>query len=514
MTSEWTRNLDEAGVVRLAELLAFKMRPSDVIALSGDLGAGKTTLARALIGAVLRDGSAEVTSPTFSLHQSYAGHRMTISHFDFYRLSSAQEAIEVGFDDAIDQGAVVVEWPERAASLLPETRIDVQLAETGDPDVRRVAVRGTGEAASRVARIADLMAFIDRQPEWTSASITHVQGDASTRSYARLTRDGRSAVLMDAPAQPDGPPIRDGKPYSRIAHLAEDMATASAALSPPLRAAGLSAPEVLAHDLPNGLLLVEDLGDRVFSTEITRGALPQPELWRTAVDALVALQRSEPRERLPVGGDGGHHVLPLYDASALLIETELLLDWYWPALHRGPPPEDIRAEFVALWRAVFLRLEAQPRAWVLRDFHSPNLVWVPDREGIQRVGVLDFQDAQRGPAAYDLASLLQDARVDVSADLEAELFARYCDGTRQRNPGFDQAEFTFAYHALGLQRNTKILGIFVRLARRDGKQQYLAHMPRIWGYLQRNLGHVALAPLAAWYDTHFPSAVRDGKLPP
>jgi tRNA threonylcarbamoyl adenosine modification protein YjeE len=512
MTQEWARILDEAGVVRLAELLAFKLRRQDVIALRGDLGAGKTTLARALIGAILRDGSTEVTSPTFSLHQTYAGGRLTISHFDFYRLSSAQEAAELGFDEAMQQGAVIVEWPERAAALLPETRIEVELADTGDPAVRRVTVHGAGTAAERTQRIGELMTFLDAQPEWSDATMTHLQGDASTRSYARLSRNGRTAVLMDAPPQPDGPPIRDGKPYSRIAHLAEDMARAFAAIAPPLRAVGLSAPEILGQDLDKGLLVIEDLGDRVFSTEVTRGALPQDELWRAAVDALAALRRTVPPERLPLGR-GGDHILPAYDAGALHVEVELLIDWYWPALRGEPAPQAARDEFVSLWAPIFQRLEQQPMAWALRDFHSPNLIWLPEREGIKRVGVVDIQDAQRGPAAYDLVSLLQDARVDVPAALETELLARYIAATRASDPGFDEAEFQFAYHALGLQRNTKILGIFVRLARRDGKHQYLAHLARIWGYLQRNTGHVALAPLAAWYDRHFPASVREGKLP-
>ena len=512
MTQEWTRILDEAGVVRVAELLAFKLQRQDVIALRGDLGAGKTTLARALIGAVLRDGSTEVTSPTFSLHQTYAARRLTISHYDFYRLSSAQEAAELGFEEAAQEGAVIVEWPERAAALLPETRIEVELADTGDASVRRVTVRGTGAAAERTQRIGELMIFLDAQPEWSGASITHLQGDASTRSYARLLRNDRTAVLMDAPSQPDGPPIRDGKPYSRIAHLAEDMARAFAAIAPPLRSAGLSAPEILGQDLDKGLLIIEDLGDRVFSTEVTRGALPQDELWRAAVDALVALQRTPPPERLPLGR-GRDHILPAYDAGAFHIEVELLIDWYWPALRGGPIPNDVRAEFLALWAPIFQRLEQQQKAWVIRDFHSPNLIWLPERQGPRRVGVVDIQDAQRGPAAYDVVSLLQDGRVDVPAALETELFARYCAARRASDSGFDEAEFRFAYHALGLQRSTKILGIFVRLSRRDGKHQYLAHLPRIWGYLQRNLAHVALTPLAQWYDTQFPASVRDGKLP-
>jgi tRNA threonylcarbamoyl adenosine modification protein YjeE len=510
MTMEWTRHLDEAGVVRLAELLALKIRSGDLIALSGDLGAGKTTLARALIGAVLRDSSAEVPSPTFSLHQTYVSRRLTIAHFDFYRLSGAHEVAELGFEDAAQDGAVIVEWPERAAALLPETRIEVVLAETSDPDVRCVTLRGLGGAGDRVARVADVMTFLDRQARWSGARITYLQGDASTRGYARLSVDGRTALLMDAPRQPDGPPVRDGKPYSQIAHLAEDMVRAFAAIAEPLRAAGLSAPEVLAEDFENGLLLVEDLGDRVFSVEVTRGA-PQDALWRAAVDALVELQRSAAPQYLPLRG--GSHILQDYDRAALQIEVELLIDWYWPALHGGSVPDATRAEFLSLWSVIFDGLERQPAGWVLRDFHSPNLIWLPERGGIRRVGLLDFQDAQRGSAAYDLVSLLQDARVDVAETLEKTLLAHYCEAVRRHQPHFDEAEFIFAYNALGAQRNTKILGIFVRLAHRDGKQQYLAHLPRIWGYLQRNLRHVTLAPLAAWYEKHFPMSVRDGKLP-
>jgi hypothetical protein len=218
-------------------------------------------------------------------------------------------------------------------------------------------------------------------------------------------------------------------------------------------------------------------------------------------------------ERLPLR-DGSAHPLPTYDRGALEIEVELLVDWYWPALRGEPAPAAVRREFLGAWQPVLERLERQPQSWVLRDFHSPNLIWLADRDGARRAGVLDFQDAQRGPAAYDLASLLQDARVDTLEALEKSLFAHYCAAAGAADPGFDEAEFAFAYSALGAQRNTKILGIFVRLARRDGKPQYLAHLPRIWGYLERNLRHVTLAPLAAWYGRHFPAAARNGEFSP
>ncbi|KAB2915295.1 MAG: tRNA (adenosine(37)-N6)-threonylcarbamoyltransferase complex ATPase subunit type 1 TsaE [Hyphomicrobiaceae bacterium] len=510
MISEWIRELDEAGVVRLAEALALKIRAGDVIALSGDLGAGKTTLARALIQAVLGDPAAEVPSPTFSLLQAYEAPRLTLTHFDFYRLASVDEAREIGFEEAIEKGAAIVEWPERAPALLPASRFEIALAETVGAAVRRVTFRGIGEAAAHVRRIGEVLAFLDASARFRGARISHLQGDASTRAYARLTCDEGTALLMDAPRQPDGPPIRDGKPYSEIAHLAEDVRPFSA-IAGALRAAGLSVPDIYAEDLGRGLLLIEDLGDRVFGSEVAREPGRQAELWRAAVDVLVALRCTPVPEQLPLG-DGSVYCMPSYDRGALQIETELLLDWYWPALHGAAVPADVRAEFLMLWRAVFDRLAQQPPGWVLRDFHSPNLIWLPERAGIRRVGVVDFQDAQRGSAAYDLVSLLQDARLDIPATLEAELLAHYGREVARREPGFDAAAFSYAYAALGAQRNTKILGIFVRLARRDGKAQYLAHLPRIWGYLTRDLSHAALAELSVWYDHHFPRPARTARL--
>ena len=193
--------------------------------------------------------------------------------------------------------------------------------------------------------------------------------------------------------------------------------------------------------------------------------------------------------------------LPRYDLEAFLIEAELLLDWYMAADGGGPSAE-ARKSFVALWREALAPALEAPPTWVLRDYHSPNLLWLPDREDVARIGVLDFQDALIGPAAYDVASLLQDARVDVPEAMEVALLSRYVRARLSDNGNFDTAAFTQLYATLAAQRATKILGIFARLNRRDGKSQYLRHMPRIWNYLQRSLSHPALAPLKTWYDAN------------
>ena len=232
MSMAWTRELDEPGVVRLAELLALKFAAGDVVALSGELGAGKTTFARALIGALLREGVVEVPSPTFSLAQAYATRRLTITHFDFYRLASAEDARELGLEEAMDNGAVIVEWPERAPTLLPASRYEVELAETGDPATRSVTMRGHGDAVGRnVGRIGELMAFLGQQQRWQSARIAYLQGDASTRGYARLHARGGTSPVMDAPRQPDGrdPRWQILQPHSP---LAEDMVRRSGPSAP------------------------------------------------------------------------------------------------------------------------------------------------------------------------------------------------------------------------------------------------------------------------------------------
>jgi len=191
----------------------------------------------------------------------------------------------------------------------------------------------------------------------------------------------------------------------------------------------------------------------------------------------------------------------------MLVEVELVIDWYAPAVARVTVPSGARMQFLAIWRELLKPILAGPTTWTLRDYHSPNLYWLPDREGVTRVGLIDFQDAVIGPPAYDLASLLQDARIDVSDDLEMRLAALYVRRRSAADPGFDAGRFAAAYAAMGAQRATKILGIFARLDKRDGKPQYLRHLPRIERYLAKNLAHPLLGPLALWYQNHLPRAL-------
>jgi len=269
-----------------------------------------------------------------------------------------------------------------------------------------------------------------------------------------------------------------------------------------LRAAGLPAPEIYAQDTERGFLLIEDFGDRVLGREVERdgdvGALYAP-----AVDLLLRLRRAEVPRTLAIG-QGRDHTIPDYDASALHAETDLLLDWFLPAMNGAPVSADGRKQFHALWAAQFDWLAGQETSLVLRDFHSPNLIRLEEGDPRGALGIIDFQDAVIGHPAYDLVSLLQDARLTVPQDVEARLFERYCVGALHADSGFDPRAFHRAYALLGAQRNTKILGIFARLALRDGKPGYLRHMPRVRAYLDRDLSHPALGGLREWYAAHLP----------
>ena len=502
MSASWSLDgVDLVELDRLAQRLAIVLEPGDLIALSGPLGAGKTSFARALL---MRLGVAgEVPSPTFSLVQAYASSRFPVQHCDFYRLEE-RDLAELGLDDLLPSSVTIVEWPERAGGWLPADRLDIAMDETAEPYRRRIVLTGHGGWTARLERLKALSAFIDTTP-YADAAAEYLQGDASARSYARLVLTDRSAILVNSPRQPDGPPIRDGKPYSALVHLAEDV-TPFVAVGHELRRRGLAAPAIYAFDLDQGFLLIEDLGDRVFGAEIARGT-KMDAIYAPAVDVLLAIASVPTPPFLPVEGHAPYR-LPPYDADAMLTEALLLTDWFWPALNGRPTPEEVHKAYVDLWQPLLTRAVADGNTLILRDYHSPNLMWLPERAGLQEVGILDFQDALLGPAAYDLVSLLQDARLDVPEALEARQFARYCAARSASDPQFSSDQFSVLYATLGAQRNSKILGIFARLAKRDGKRGYLAHIPRVARYLKRNLAHPTLAPLRDWYQRELPPLDR------
>jgi tRNA threonylcarbamoyl adenosine modification protein YjeE len=474
---------DERASLQLGEDIAAMLMPGDVLALHGDLGMGKTTLARAIVRALAGDPELEVPSPTFTLVQAYAT-RVPVQHFDLYRLASSDELEELGFDEAIRDGVVLIEWPDRAGPLMPRDHVSLVLSEVGDG--RRADISGPTSFIARLERTLAIRAFLDASG-LAGAARRFLIGDASTRAYELAVLPSRPPlVLMNAPRRPDGPPIRDGLPYSRLAHLAEDVVP-FVAIAKALRDEGFAAPQIPAADLGQGLLLVEHLGsDGVLDDE----GKPIAERYIASGRLLAEIHARQWPSRIAVA-DGVVHEIPAYDHRAMAIETELLTDWYLPHVAGRQPTEQERAEFSAAWRDVFLELDAAEKSIVLRDFHSPNIIWRSDRSGNDRVGLIDFQDAMIGPAAYDVASLAMDARVTIPTELERAITDAYCAARAAQGP-FDRAAFEAAYAMMAAQRTSKILGIFVRLNLRDGKPVYMKHLPRLLDYLGRALAHPAL----------------------
>jgi aminoglycoside/choline kinase family phosphotransferase len=324
-------------------------------------------------------------------------------------------------------------------------------------------------------RMRAMAAFLDACG-WGGVVPMPLAGDASFRRYHRLQRNGRRAVLMDAP-----PPQEDVTPYI--------------AVSTALRHLGFSAPEVFAEDRTGGFLLIEDFGDDTYTRLLDRGA-DERALYSLAVDTLVELQRAVERCGAPN--------LPPYDVPRLLAEAALLVDWYMPAALGSPLSEALREEFLALWQAVLPQAALARDTLVLRDYHVDNLMLLQDRSGVRSCGLLDFQDAVCGPPGYDLVSLLEDARRDVPAELRRMMIERYLAAF----PALDRSDFLRSAAILAVQRNCKILGIFTRLWKRDGKSVYLVHIPRIWRLLEQDLDHPALGRITQWLDRYLPREAR------
>lgn len=335
-------------------------------------------------------------------------------------------------------------------------------------------------------RIAAQQAFL-RAAGWGGAEVRPLAGDASFRRYERVWRGNDRAVLMDAP-----PDKEDVRPFLRVDRL--------------LRRMGFSAPEVLAEDAAGGFLLLEDLGDDLF-TLLARDAALEAEIYAAAIDLLAALHRHHPADMPELAG------LPPQDHALLAAGLETFLDWYWPAAFGTPAGAAVRAGFLQPWRDLLEQVRPGDAAaagdvLVMRDFHADNLLWLPGRSGPARVGLLDFQDAVLGHPAYDLVSLLDDVRRDVPRPLSESLRRRYLEVAGIAGDAAAQSRFEAGYAIFGAQRNIRILGVFVRLWRRDGKARYLDYLPRVWAMLDLALRHPALAAPAAWFERHLPPQAR------
>lgn len=312
---------------------------------------------------------------------------------------------------------------------------------------------------------------------WQDAKRWRLAGDASFRKYDRVEKDGRRAVLMDAP-----PPQEDVRPFVNIARH--------------LHARGFSVPEVLAEDPEAGLLLLEDLGDDTYTRLLATGA-DETALYGNAIDALIALHQRPETDVVPPG------VIP-YGKDRLLEEAGRIHSWYLRLVGADPLPPAAIAEFEDIWNALLPLAWQVPTSLILFDYHIDNLMRVTGRAGMQACGILDFQDAITGPVTYDLMSLLEDARRDVPAGVQEAMKKRYLSAF----PAVDRTAYEQSWAVMAAQRHLRVIGTFARLKLRDNKPLYLKHMPRLWRYMDRCLAAPPLLPLREWIDRHVPPPLR------
>ncbi|MEM1364646.1 MAG: tRNA (adenosine(37)-N6)-threonylcarbamoyltransferase complex ATPase subunit type 1 TsaE [Pseudomonadota bacterium] len=488
---------DQAATERSAQDLAMAIAPGDFVYLVGDLGAGKTTFARALLRALADDPDYEVPSPTFTLVQAYNELPVPILHADLYRVSDPEEVVELGFDEASQTHAVLIEWPENGVGEIPAPGLTVTLT-GGETDHRHAQLAFTDETfARRWQRSASIRTFIGRFSP--PASRARLLGDASARTYEIVRSGGERLVLMNDPALPHTPETQPFRDYANAFHLATDVRP-FVAIGRALAEYGFCAPTLIASDIDAGLLLLSHLGDgRIVDGE----GEPVADRYIAAAQCLADLHaRSWPLE-VPVT-DEARHTIPRFDAGAMRVGLSLLPDWW--GRENALSGAEVEALY-ELWAPIFDGFQQGYDDLVLRDFHSPNIIWQPDAEGIDRIGLIDFQDAVIGPGAYDLASVVRDARVTVPEGLQDEMLAAYCARAAQLQPNFNEAKLRRDVAALAAFRSSRLLGLWVRLDLRDGKPNYRGHEARTKTYLSQSLAHPDLADLQDWY-------VRNGVLTP
>lgn len=479
---------NEKATERFGEDFALALKKGDLVTLKGDLGAGKTSLSRAIIRTLADDEAMDVPSPTFTLVQVYDLPRFSLNHADLYRINEPEEIEELGFAEALKSGVLLVEWPEKAEGALEKADFSVFLEHLENG--RKVTVKAEGKAAERLKRSLLIRDFLKNNNR-ENVKRRYFTGDASARSYELIYGNNSHEVLMNAPEMEM--PEKTGQSYAEIAHLAMSISQ-FVGIDRLILENGFVAPKILAQDLQNGLLITDDLGRDDLLDENRK---PIEHRYIESGRLLSAFhQKDWPKRRQY---DDLILDIPDYDRGVLKAEVSLLLDWYLPYVGQPPADDATREAFFNVWEPFFEIFEQSESSFVMRDYHSPNIIWRENEKGLAKIGLIDFQDGQIGPAAYDVVSLAQDARVAINRTLEKNIIEAYCQERRKDVRPFDEKQFKLVYAIAGAQRISKILGIFVRLDRRDGKPGYLKYLPHCRDYLKRNLEHPALSSLHQFY---------------
>jgi hypothetical protein len=472
----------ETETAALAVRIAPFLIAGDVIALSGDLGMGKSVFARAILKAM---GCREehIPSPTFTLVQTYVDTRLPVAHVDLYRLEDAGEIDALDLQDYFTHGITLIEWPEKAADALPDTALHLSITAVDD-QTRTVSFSGKGwekrlafilPGLARPVTPEGRLAYARQATGEEIEDISIVAADASFRSYWRIQTQNGPRILMDAP-----PPLEDVTPFAKISDF--------------LNGIGVHAPRVEHMDTKGGYALLEDFGDTTMFEAMKQG-YNMTALYEKAVDILIHVAKSANAD------------VPAFTARAYQDEVCLYADWYLPTTYGAATDPALRQQLRDMWLPLVARIQEIPKTTILGDYHCQNLMVLPhwQEDGIAGMGVLDFQGARIGTVAYDMVSLLYDVRFDVPADLRGHLIRRFVSGL---DGAVTMDDFMTAFRLSGVQNLMRIAGIFTRLQYRDGKEVYARYMPRLWGHLSELIAHPDCTQVRQFLGQHGPAELE------
>ena len=478
-----SRNLSD--LEKLAKELVPLLNEGGVMTLNGQIGAGKTTLAKLIIQELTQTPLEDIVSPTFNLYHTYNRDNLEIAHYDFYRIESEIELLEIDLNESLTDKICIIEWADKFRDLLPKDRIEIFITCKKNERVYRINPLGKfREVVSNRAKIENYLGGLDIN----FTELQRLPGDASKRNYYRVMSPDNTMILMDATQE------SNIKSKTGLSNGIDDFIK----IQKYLDSIDVRVPKLIGRNRIDNILLEEDLGEYSYADMLTKENYQK--LYNPAIKTLIHISNiNHPKN---ISTDSNPHYLKEFDLDIYLNEAEIFIDYYWPFIHGKQCNADKKQEFTHVMGEVYSNL-TDDKTLMLRDFHSPNLLFLENEDGFRKCAVIDFQDALFGHPLYDLVSLTNDARTTIDEHQEKYLIDLYKKDFPFNNFQFDSLSFIEQYHILGVQRSIKILGIFARLAILETNQNYLVHMPRVICYIKRIMQSGSIQTLACWLNQNF-----------
>ena len=478
-----SRNLSD--LEKLTKELTPLLSEGGVMTLNGQIGAGKTTLAKLVIHDLTQTPLEDIVSPTFNLYHTYNRDNLEIAHYDFYRIESEIELPEIDLNDSFTDKICIIEWAEKFQDLLPKDRIEISIKCIENERLYRINPLGKfGDIVNNRAKIENFLSDLDIN----FTELQRLPGDASKRRYYRIMSSDNTMILMDATQE------SDIKSKTGLTNGIDDFIK----IQEYLDSIDVRVPNLIARNKIDNIILEEDLGEYSYTDVLTKQNYQ--ELYNPAIKTLIHISNiNHPKN---ISTNSNPHYLKEFDLDIYLNEAEIFIDYYWPFVHGKQCNADKKQEFRDIMEEVYSNL-SNDKTLMLRDFHSPNLLFLENENGFRKCAVIDFQDALFGHPLYDLVSLTNDARITIDEYQEKYLIELFRKDFPFSNFQFDSLSFMQQYHILGVQRSIKILGIFARLAILETNQNYLVHMPRVICYIKRIMQSGKIQRLANWLNQNF-----------